>query len=51
VVDPEPALLGRACAALAADPGRARALGEAGKLIAERITWDGCIDALLGSSG
>ena len=26
---------------------RARALGEAGKLIAERITWDGCIDALL----
>jgi glycosyltransferase involved in cell wall biosynthesis len=50
VVEPEPALLGRACAMLVADPGRARALGEAGKAVAEGITWDACIDALLGSS-
>ena len=47
VVEPEPRGLARACATLAADPARARALGEAGKAVAERITWEACIDALL----
>jgi len=47
VVEPEAAGVARACAALVADPGRARTLGEAGKAIAERITWDACIEALL----
>jgi glycosyltransferase involved in cell wall biosynthesis len=49
VVEPEAVGIARACAALVADPARARALGEAGKALAEQITWDACIDALLGS--
>ena len=28
-------------------PRRGRTLGEAGKAVAERITWDACIEALL----
>jgi glycosyltransferase involved in cell wall biosynthesis len=47
VVAPEPAKLAGACAYLAANVAEARALGEAGKRVARRITWDSCIDALL----
>jgi glycosyltransferase involved in cell wall biosynthesis len=47
VVAPEPAELARACAYLAGHVDEARSLGEAGKAVAERITWDACIDALL----
>ena len=47
VVAPEPAELARACAYLAAHADEARAWGRAGKAVAERVTWDGCIDALL----
>jgi glycosyltransferase involved in cell wall biosynthesis len=47
VVAPEAAELARAFAYLAASPAEARALGKAGKAVAERVTWDGCIDALL----
>jgi glycosyltransferase involved in cell wall biosynthesis len=47
VVRPEPAELARACAYLAAHGDEARAWGRAGKTVAERVTWDGCIDALL----
>ncbi len=49
VVEPDAAGVARACAELVADPARARKLGEAGKALAERITWDACIDALLGA--
>jgi glycosyltransferase involved in cell wall biosynthesis len=44
VVEPDPAALAEACAIAEED---ARAWGRAGKAIAERITWDGCIDRLL----
>jgi glycosyltransferase involved in cell wall biosynthesis len=47
VVAPEAADLARACAHLVAHPDEARSLGEAGKAVAERITWDACIEALL----
>ena len=47
VVAPEPAELARACAYLAGHVDEARSLGEAGKAVAEKITWDACIDALL----
>ena len=47
VVAPEPAALASACAYLACHVDEARSLGEAGKAVAERITWDACIDALL----
>ena len=47
VAAPEPAELARACAYLAAHTDEAKAWGKAGKAIAERVTWDGCIDALL----
>jgi glycosyltransferase involved in cell wall biosynthesis len=47
VVAPEPAELARACAYLAAHGDEARAWGRAGKAVAERVTWDSCIDALL----
>jgi glycosyltransferase involved in cell wall biosynthesis len=45
VVAPEPAEIARACAGL--DPDTARRLGRAGREIAERVTWDVCIDRLL----
>ncbi len=48
VVAPEPAALAEACAYLAGHPDEAKALGEAGKALAEKITWDACIEALLG---
>ncbi len=47
VVAAEAAALASACARLLADPAEARTLGEAGKALAERVTWDACIDALL----
>jgi glycosyltransferase involved in cell wall biosynthesis len=47
VVAPEPGELARACAYLAGHAEEARAWGRAGKAVAERVTWDGCIDALL----
>jgi glycosyltransferase involved in cell wall biosynthesis len=47
VVAPEPAEVARACAYLAAHVDEAKAWGRAGKVIAERVTWDACIDALL----
>src|SRR5205814_7550411 len=45
VVAPEAAALAKAFA-IADD--EARAWGRAGKAIAQRVTWDACIDALLG---
>lgn len=47
VVAPEAPALARACVYLAEHPAEVRAWGEAGKALAERITWDACIDALL----
>ena len=47
VVQPRADEVAAACVRLATTPGLAQAYGEAGKLIAERITWDACIDALL----
>ncbi|HZQ16231.1 MAG TPA: glycosyltransferase family 4 protein [Gaiellaceae bacterium] len=48
VVPPEPAAVARACAYLAAHPDEAASLGAAGKRVAGRVTWDACVDALLG---
>jgi glycosyltransferase involved in cell wall biosynthesis len=48
VVTPEPEAVAAAINALAADRRRAAALGEAGFDCAQRITWDGVIDRLVG---
>jgi glycosyltransferase involved in cell wall biosynthesis len=48
VVAPEPAELARAATYLAAHGDEAREWGLAGKALAERVTWDACVDALLG---
>jgi glycosyltransferase involved in cell wall biosynthesis len=45
VTAPEPAEIASAAAAL--DEETARAYGRAGRRIAERVTWDACIDRLL----
>jgi glycosyltransferase involved in cell wall biosynthesis len=47
VVAPEPAELARAVDFLRDHPDDARAWGRAGKALAERVTWDTCIDTLL----
>jgi glycosyltransferase involved in cell wall biosynthesis len=47
VVAPSPEELARACAYLAAHVEEAGVWGRAGKAVAERVTWDACIDALL----
>jgi glycosyltransferase involved in cell wall biosynthesis len=47
VVAPEVAQVARACSYLAEHPAEARAWGEAGRAVAEQITWDACIEALL----
>jgi glycosyltransferase involved in cell wall biosynthesis len=47
VVAPEPLEIARACSFLVENVDEARTLGEAGKAVAEKITWDACIDALL----
>ncbi len=48
VVAPRADELARAAAWLGEHPDDARAWGRAGKAIAARITWDSCIDRLLG---
>jgi glycosyltransferase involved in cell wall biosynthesis len=48
VVAPVPAELARAAMYLAAHGDEAREWGLAGKALAERVTWDACVDALLG---
>ena len=47
VVAPDPAAIAQACAYLAANVDEAKAWGRAGRAIAERVTWDACVDALL----
>jgi glycosyltransferase involved in cell wall biosynthesis len=47
VVAPDAGELAGALTYLAAHRAEARAWGEAGKAVAERITWDTCIEALL----
>jgi glycosyltransferase involved in cell wall biosynthesis len=47
VVAPEAAAVAEACAYLAAHVDEAKAWGRAGRTIAERVTWDACVDALL----
>jgi len=47
VVEPSPRELATACAEVARDREQAKAWGRAGKAVAERVTWDACIDALL----
>jgi glycosyltransferase involved in cell wall biosynthesis len=45
VAAPDAAAIAQACASL--DAATARRLGAAGKAVAERVTWDACVDALL----
>jgi glycosyltransferase involved in cell wall biosynthesis len=47
VISPDAAELAHACAYLADHPDEARAWGHAGREVAERVTWDACVDALL----
>jgi len=47
VVEPRPDELARAAAWLSEHPQEAESFGRAGKQIAERVTWDSCIDRLL----
>ena len=47
VVAPEPREVAAACAYLGGHVDEAKAWGRAGKTVAERVTWDACIDALL----
>jgi glycosyltransferase involved in cell wall biosynthesis len=47
VVAPEADELARACVYLSEHAAEASAWGRAGRAIAERVTWDACIDALL----
>jgi glycosyltransferase involved in cell wall biosynthesis len=47
VVAPDAAEIARACTYLTGHLDDAKAWGRAGKLVAERITWDHCIDRLL----
>ncbi len=47
VVEPDAEAVARACAYLAAHVDEAKAWGRAGRAVAERVTWDACVDALL----
>jgi glycosyltransferase involved in cell wall biosynthesis len=47
VVAPEPLEVARAAAYVTAHADEAAAWGRAGKAVAERVTWDACVDALL----
>ena len=47
VVAPDAGELARAAAYVAAHADEAAAWGRAGKQVAERVTWDACVDALL----
>ena len=46
VTAPDPAALAQAAGRLREHPDEARALGAAGKAVAERVSWDACIDRL-----
>ncbi|MGZ8782815.1 MAG: glycosyltransferase, partial [Gaiellaceae bacterium] len=48
VTAPDPAELARAAGRLREHPDEAGAYGRAGKELAARVTWDSCIDRLLG---
>jgi glycosyltransferase involved in cell wall biosynthesis len=48
VVAPDPTAIAQACTYLAAHVDEAKAWGRAGRVLAERVTWDACVDALLG---
>jgi glycosyltransferase involved in cell wall biosynthesis len=47
VVEPDAAAVAEACAYLATHVDEAKAWGRAGRALAERVTWDACVDALL----
>jgi len=47
VVEPDAAAVAQACAYLATHADEAKAWGHAGRQLAERVTWDACVDALL----
>ena len=47
VVAPDADELGKACAYLTQHAEEAKSWGSAGKAVAERVTWDACVDALL----
>jgi glycosyltransferase involved in cell wall biosynthesis len=47
VTPPDPAALAQAAGRLREHPDEAHALGSAGKAVAERVSWDACIDRLL----
>jgi glycosyltransferase involved in cell wall biosynthesis len=47
VVAPDALELAHAAAYATANPDEAAAWGRAGKAVAERVTWDACVDALL----
>ena len=47
VCAPQPDELSSAISRLAADRGRAAAMGDAGHEVASRITWDGVIEKLV----
>jgi glycosyltransferase involved in cell wall biosynthesis len=47
VVAPDAAALAGACAYLSEHVDESKAWGRAGRELAERVTWDACVDALL----
>ncbi|HEY0416557.1 MAG TPA: glycosyltransferase family 4 protein [Gaiellaceae bacterium] len=47
VVAPDAEAVAQACTYLAEHVDEARAWGRAGRAVAERVTWDACVDALL----
>jgi len=47
VVAPDPTAIAQACVYLAANVDEAKTWGRAGRALAERVTWDACVDALL----
>ena len=47
VVAPDPRELAQACTYLGEHVDDAKAWGRAGRAVAERVTWDACVDALL----
>jgi glycosyltransferase involved in cell wall biosynthesis len=47
VTAPDPASIAEACSYLVAHVDDAKGWGHAGRSVAERVTWDACVDALL----
>jgi glycosyltransferase involved in cell wall biosynthesis len=47
VVSPEPVEIAQACSYLTEHVDEAKAWGRAGHALADRVTWDACVDALL----